>query len=251
MKTNNAYIITENSISIILDSVPYVVSKADTIFARVTAAVTSGRWAEVEKLINRPKAIEDYMSGYVRVRNGVLTYKGRGIHGTIAKRIVGFMNEGHDHRPLVNFLKKLMANPSPYCRQQLYDYCENYKLPITPKGNFYAFKAVDKDLKDKYTGKISYRIGRTVFKTRATCNTDAQVGCAESLHCGNFDYVQQYGNGDTDRFILVEVSPRDVMACPIDCNWKKLRVCRMKVLKEIKREQVKEFKSEYALNNNF
>jgi hypothetical protein len=148
------------------------------------------------------------------------------------------MKEGLPWKPWVAFLDRLMQNESEYCRKQLFNYVEKYGLPLDSSGFVWGYRAVQKNYFDKYTGKTHcYKVGKVIKMDRNKCEKNPKIGCAPSLHVGTADYVSSYGGGD-DRYLLVRFSPKDVISCPDDSNWSKLRVCKLKVMREVKREDI-------------
>lgn len=250
MKTNNlkpAYIKGADFISITHNGVPTTIFLNDARFVKVNEIIKNQKWDELDIALNTAKAIAKYSAGKVQVFDGIITYNGKEVHNSVVTRILEFIKEGFPFEPLVNFLDKLMENPNENSRNQLYNYLEKYKLPLTDSGNFLAAKTVRKDtFLDKYTGTIEHSVGNVIKMDRKLCDENENNGCAQSLHCGNYSYVISYGSPD-DEAILVEVNPKDVVACPKDCDWQKLRVCEYKVVKHIgKVKDLNEFGCNYA-----
>src|SRR3546814_18714012 len=86
------------------------------------------------------------MKGYVRVEDGVLTYKDRPIDTYLTRKILAFLKSGEEGlvEPLVAFLERLQLKPSFRAQQQLYQWVEKANLPITQDGIILALKRVKK-----------------------------------------------------------------------------------------------------------
>src|SRR3546814_12755012 len=95
------------------------------------------------------------MKGYVRVEDGVLTYKDRPIDTYLTRKILAFLKSGEEGlvEPLVAFLERLQLNPSFRAQQQLYQWVEKDNLPINPDGFILASKRVKKDYLDHRRGE--------------------------------------------------------------------------------------------------
>ncbi len=167
----------------------------------------------------------------VTISNGSVLYNGEKVHSLVARRILEFAQEGLPMQPLVNFLDKVMQNPSMTAQQELYDFLENKNLPITEDGDFLAYKAINDNWTDIYTGRISNKIGATVAMDRKKVDDNRGNHCSKGLHCGAMDYVAQYGGGNS-RIVIVKVNPADAVSVPSDHSFMKLRVCKYLVLQE-------------------
>ena len=142
------------------------------------------------------------------------------------------MTEGLPYKPLVRFFDKLMSNPSRRAVQELYSFLEHKAMPITPDGNFLAYKGVREDYTDWYSGNFSNKVGETLEMVRNNVCDDAQIGCSHGFHAGSLDYAESFGNGG--HLMVVEIDPQDVVSVPNDCDCQKLRTCKYKVVDHFK-----------------
>lgn len=163
--------------------------------------------------------------------NGKVYFNGEEVHGTIVTRINEFIRDGLPIDNLLRFVERVKQNPSYRAQQELYDFLENKGLPVTDDGYFLAYKAVQSNYMDKYSGKIDNSPGQTVSMDRAKVDDERSRHCSKGLHCGALDYVYMYGGGD-DHIIIVKVDPKDVVSVPNDCSCQKCRVCRYEVLRD-------------------
>ena len=161
----------------------------------------------------------------------------------LGNRLKNHADQGLPVDRLLKSWEKLKENPSHNSVNALHQFGELNNLPITPEGNFVAYKAVDKDLKDKHTHTIDNSPGSLVEKDRRDVDDDFRQACSTGLHVGGFRYVSSFGNAPGDRFIEVEFDPADVVSVPTYED--KIRVCRYKVIREIKREEVVAFEGEH------
>lgn len=237
-------LITESGLMILKGGNRLNATKDHINYQKILARIKEGNFNNIEQLFKVKDTFEKLFN--VTVKNGrEVYYKKKKLHNSLTNRILTYMRDGLPHRSWICFLDKLMENPSEYCRNQLFDYVERYGLPIDENGFVYTYKAVNKNLWDKWTGKThQYKVGKIVKMPRENCDQDATVGCGRGLHSGETSYVVSYGSGD-DRFILVRFSPKDVVACPFDCDWKKLRVCKLRVMREVKKEDVLPLKDKF------
>jgi hypothetical protein len=245
MKNNIAFIKTGDNLTVSLSGRIYNVEGSHPNYCAVLSALKAGNAAKLKNLLDVARAVETFAGGKVRVQNGGVFFGNRQLHGTVVNRILSFMSDGLPRKPLFNFVEKLMQNPSARSVEQLYDYLELYKMPICEDGDFLAFKAVRHDFRDKHTGRFSNKPGNVLEMPRNEVDDDADLGCAAGWHCGAATFVASFGS-DNDRFVLVKVNPRDVVSCPKDSSYQKLRVCRYEILREVDRDEVVEPKRDFV-----
>ena len=228
----------DGNITLVLNGEQFFVVKEDSSYDKVRQALSDNASAEeLLVLVDKEQEVADYVhSTDIQIKNGCVFYDGEEVHNTLTDRIITFMKEGLPVTPLVNFLEKLMQNCSYSARQELFDFLEHKHLPITEDGDFLAYKAVNSEYMDKYTGKISNRVGSSVEMVRWGVDDDRGHGCASGLHAGTLEYVQSYGSfheGDnTDKCIIIKINPTDVVSVPTDSGCQKLRTCKYLVLRD-------------------
>ena len=228
----------DGNITLVLNGEQFFIVKEDSAYDKVRQALVDDASAdELLLLVDKAKEVADYVhSTDIEVKNGCVFYDGEEVHNTLTDRILTFMKDGLPIKPLVNFLAKLMQNPSYSARQELFDFLEHKNLPVTEDGDFLAYKAVSSAYMDKYSNKVSNTIGAHVGMTRWNVDDDRQNGCAAGLHAGALDYVQSYGSfhdgENSDKCIIVKINPVDVVSVPNDSNYQKLRTCKYFVLRD-------------------
>jgi len=206
-------------------------------FERVKKALRDGATAaEIEKLCDRAKAVQKFGKGKLEVTDGSITYKGQPVHNTVVTRIFDLMTAQLPCDALVNFLEKLLANPSRSSQQEAYDFLNHRGLALTPEGDFLAYRKVTNDYKDFYTGKVDNSIGQTVEMDRGQVDDDRARQCSYGFHVGDFTYPSQHYHPGSGRIILVRVSPADVVSVPTDYDCCKMRVCKYTVVKDVTNE---------------
>ena len=206
------------------------------MFKKIVARVRRKAFGGIEKLFSFKDVIEKCFN--VEIKNGEqLFYKGILVNNVLTQKIIKSMADGTPYKPYVKLLNNLMQNPSALCREQLFNYIEKYGLAIDSNGWVYGYKAVDKNLVSKYDGKTKYAIGQATKVDRNKCATSETDACGYGLHLGETSYVLDYGRGD-DRYLLLKFNPKDGISCPMDCSYKKLRVCSLVPIREVTRDQV-------------
>jgi hypothetical protein len=234
-----------NSLNFVMNGRPYSIPSSHPNFTRIQQCFRSQNYNDLPDLVDIPKSIQKSSNGRVTVKGNEVLYDGESIHHIVAERIVSHLSAQLPISPLLNFLEKLMENPSKRSVDQLYSFIEKHGLTITESGNVLMYKAITSDFKDKHTRKVDNSIGKVVQVPRNKVSDDPRSACSFGLHAGAESYVFRFGHGG-DRFVAVEINPRDVVSVPFDSNETKVRVCEYKVAFELKRDD--RFKSSLYSN---
>lgn len=236
-------IITPRTITVILDGVPHIVASTHPNHTLLLDAIKEEDWAAVAELAVIEQAVAAYVKeGNITVEGGTVYYVGADgqakepCEGYVVDRILQFMQEGIDAKPLMNFLGKVMQNGSFRVIRDLFTFLENRNMPLDQDGDFYGYKAVRRDWMDKHSGTLSNHIGAVLEFPRRKVDDNPQHDCSYGLHVGSMQYVKSFasGYGDNeygDRIVIVKVNPADVVAVP-GYDTTKLRCCKYVVVSE-------------------
>lgn len=213
----------------------HVINRDHPNYNKLVDALKRKAENEIDALADIPKSISQFTSGKVEIRNDQIFYNGEVLHDNVAQRILQMQSEGFDIAPMISFLELLMENPSYRVIKHLWDFLSQKGIPITEDGHFLCYKAVRHDWMDKHSGTIRNMPGDRPKIQRNKVDDNHHNHCSHGLHCGIMEYVQGFGHGN-DRYVLVKVNPKDVIAVPEDANFQKMRVCEYLVVKEITRD---------------
>lgn len=190
----------------------------------------------------RPKTmVESFTQGKlsVDVAKNSITYNPEGgvpfeIGNRLSTRIIETIRKDgvEGAQSLLNFLDKLMLNPSNRAVNELYGFLEHNDIKITPEGNFIAWKVVSSNYKDKHTGTFDNSVGTTVRVNRNQVDENSEQTCSYGLHVCAQSYIKHFG-GSSDRVVSVVVDPADVVAIPADYDNAKMRCCGYVVLGDV------------------
>ena len=194
-------------------------------------ALKAQDWDRLEKLFDVESAVEDYLDAEanIEVKDGQVFFEGESMDNMVVDKILSFMKQALPYQPLVKFLGKLMDNPSRRAINELYSFLEHKNMPITPEGNFLAYKGVNQDFTDFYSGKFDNSVGTVLEMRRSGVCDDARHGCSSGFHAGSYDYAKGYAQSG-GHLMIVEIDPSDVVSVPNDCSCQKLRTCKYKVV---------------------
>lgn len=219
-------------LSVTIGAETYNASGDHPQFMEIIGLLREEKYEEAMEMLNIKRGLERYVSGDLVIEGGTLKYKDLIIDSGLTRRIVEKMQNGEPFEPLVAFFENLMSNPSRRAVYQLYDFLEHNDIEITDDGHFIAWKRVDSNFKDMYTGKFDNSPGTIVAVNRFQVDEDPNVTCSHGLHVAAKSYIPNYGGG-RGRVIACKVNPADVVAIPTDYNNAKMRCAGYEVLYEV------------------
>lgn len=232
--------LTDRTLTVTIDGVPYSIDRQHASFdaALATLSDPSATDADILALVSPSKFVENAVATYrdLAVTDGVLVYRDEVVDGSLAKRIVSMAYDGFDVRGMMRFADNLFANPAgEWVRNELYDWMNGCDLPITGDGKFLAYKVVNGDYTDCYTGTFNNTPGVTVqLEGRDKVDPNRDRTCSHGLHFAAPSYIPKYGGNDSrNRIVVVEVNPYDVVSIPSDYDFAKGRTWRYRVVGEV------------------
>lgn len=229
------YLTTDTSITVYFNDGPITVTDDHIKWKDIKLAVSAGAVTEsLKNLMSIKHAVQEAVkdSTNFSVTNYGVLFNGKYINNTLTQRIMDMFEKGLDYSPLQNFLIKCQNNTSFRVVNSLYDFLDKGQLPITPEGNFLAYKVVTSNYKDKYTRTLNNNVGCKVSVPRNEVDENPDQTCSNGLHVCSYSYVQHFLNRG-DRLVCVEVDPVDVVAIPRDYNDSKMRTCGYTVISDI------------------
>lgn len=221
-----------NFINIIEAGQTYVANSTHPNFDKAKQAIFDGNIETALNLINIKLGISKYSQGKIRIENEEVFYADIKMDTGLTVRIIEAMAEGKEFKHLVNFFENLMLNPSRRAVYELFGFLQHNDIELTDDGHFMAWKRVNENYTDMYTGKIDNSPGKIVEVERNQVDEDSNQTCSAGLHVAAKSYLPAYGGG---RGVIVQckVNPCDVVAIPTDYNNAKMRCCRYEVIKDV------------------
>ena len=248
--SNVAYIVKESGVTLFKDGKQFSAPSDFWSFDRIISKIKTGDFDGIEALFNAKDAMVEVQkeivrdiieeAGDVRISNGEVFIGERKVYNSVTKRLIKMMQAGFDIKPLSNFLKRLLKNPSKTAIEELYPFMEKADVAIDNDGFIIAYKKVKDDYFDIYSGTVNYNIGNIVEMPRNEVDDNRSNLCSDGLHFCSFSYLGHFGSGTGNRVLVVKVDPADVVSIPADYNDAKARACRMEVISEIKQNQANE-----------
>jgi len=258
-----AYIVTSNAITVIWEGQPYTVNTDNPNYTGLKNALLNAEYDGIGRFLDIKKQIEDFSHGSIKVVAEKVYYGNYELKGFVIDKLLEFLRSGaKDAQPILNFIEKLMFNPSKNSVDQLYTFLSYKTLPLTETGNIIGYKGVDTDFYSKHgnkntivitgnvdaNGRILNKIGETIEVARNSVDDNKDNHCSHGLHIGSYDYAKDWA-GNNGHLMMVEFNPSDAVSVPTDCNFQKLRVSKYKVIGEVPFERIKE--TEAPLNEPY
>lgn len=230
----------------------------DELKLKVSSAMKTGsmeEWEEIKAIfvpsVNMKEIIETSIDfegvENIECKDGKFFYKGYEIKNYLADKIIELQNEAdilgidpsRNLRSLALFLNNLMENPSSNSVQQLFNFVEHTRMPITDDGHLLAYKIITHDYKDKFTETFDYSIGSVAAEPRSIVESNPNITCSRGLHFCSWNYATGFfNNPDRDRMVVVKINPKNVVSVPTDYNAEKGRCCEYQIYYEIPMEEV-------------
>lgn len=230
-----SFLFQGKNIVVAINGVPHTIAETHGNYNVVKQALRDKDWALVSEIVEPRKAITKYSDGRVAILDDdTVTLDGKPFNNALVKRLIAMFNDGLPIEPMVRFIENLNDNPNKASVAELYLFLESNSLPLTSDGHFLAYKKVQDDYMDCYTGKISNAVGQVVSMPREQVNADRHQTCSVGLHFCAYGYLSSYTGA---RIMVLKINPRDVVSIPSDYSNQKGRACRYEVVDEIKLEQ--------------
>lgn len=231
------YILTDSSLTLVLDWVPQAIPNTHPNYAEILVALAANDDDQVRELVDIPATVARWSDGLISVVDRQLFFNGNALDTGLTRRILTLVETGNGTfaAPLCRFLERLMLNPSRRAVQGLYEWLVNSNLPIGEDGRFIAWKIVREDYMDVHSGLYDNSIGQKPTMARNEVDEDPERHCSYGLHFCSTSYISKFG-GAGSRTMVVAVDPADVVAFPTDTTSKG-RACTYEVIGEVPRAE--------------
>jgi len=216
------YTITRGTISIFYNGKSYNITAADKRFGKLKKACLNEDNAAILDLVDLESKVKE-VSG---VQNGKVVMQGHETEKGLTKKIVETVQA--DPEVIRKFNSRLAKNPSKSAKNLL-KFLNHHGCCFLEDGRFVAYKYVNSDFTDRYTGKLDYSPGKTVTMPRNKVVEDPNKPCQSGLHVGTWEYVRS-----NSTIVAVVVDPYNVVSVPNDYGHQKMRCCKVESVVQIK-----------------
>ena len=158
-----SFTIGANSITVFIDGEINTIDSShanyDPLLGELRKPAGERDLAAIKSFVTVMAMISRYVHGRVSLTDAAVLFEGNPVGDLLAKRMLEIFQQGIDVTPYAMFMENVRANPASYVHQELYEWMEKGKLPITPDGHLVAFKKVRDDYKDCHTGRFDNSVG--------------------------------------------------------------------------------------------
>jgi len=250
MTNKLAYLLKTDSLIIIYNGSTHTIRKTDKDYELFYKSVISEDMEALNKLLDKKEQFKEFFKGETDVCSYEIKFENNEatlefnmndlfketnsikISSSLFNLIKEMIDNDCKPTAIVNFLIKLKNNPSHRAVNELYGFMNENDLPITTDGNFLAYKIVNADYRDKYSGQFDNSIGMTVKENRNLVDDDKTRTCSKGLHFCSKGYLPAYYN-EGDKIVLISINPKDVVSIPVDYKNSKGRCCEYTVISDI------------------
>lgn len=236
--TTVAWTLKDNGLSLLIDGKSMTLNKDHANYNAVKDALREKRYEDIPKLIDLEQSIRDYLSGDHRVSiiGGIVRVDDYSFSEAVSDKVLRMIRDGFDPEPLLNFLRKVMANPSFAARQELLLFCFANDFLIHEDGDIIAYKSTGEDYLSIHTNSkgehVRYMVGDKPSMERGSVDDDRHRTCSFGLHFAAYKYASTWAGSSIRHVMIVKINPSDVVAIPSDYSNQKGRTCRMEVIGE-------------------
>jgi hypothetical protein len=230
---DTAHILTPDALTVFVNGRIDTVHKTDPRYTTALELLRAEDYDSLAELLKPAEKLQTFLhstSDNVRLVDDTIYYHDQPLHNHVTARALTFAQQGLNPRPLLNFIERVMQNPSSRAVNELFGFLERGQLPITPDGCFLAFKKVRSDYKDVHSGKNDNSIGQVVSLPRNAVDDNPNNTCSHGLHFASRDYLSCFPG---DHLMVLKIDPADVVSIPVDYNNSKGRCCRYEVVGEL------------------
>jgi len=237
------YHLLKGSVVLNYDGQTFTLAESDKRFDAVVAAIKAGKLDDIPKIVDVRAKLQ---AVGMDLKDGVVMYKDEAMPTQLYNRLEEFHEANLPMDRLLRFWDNLKLNPSFNSRKMLFDFLEHHGHPLTEDGCFIAYRGVNSEFKDSYSGKFDNSPGSVCKMDRSEVDDNPNNTCSHGLHVASHSYADGFGS----KLVEVKVNPRDVVAVPRDYDGKKMRVCEFKVIREcdgIKEAPIYEEETKYLV----
>ena len=223
------------------------VSSTHINFARIVEALKARRFDDVESLMNIGATITKFGISKKFKDRSIFVEKGevywndgktkQKLAGPLVDRILDSLGTKAGEKfadALLMLLDNIKKNSAKDISEELYQWLMSGKAPITYDGCFLAYKKVNSNFMDIYTGKIDNSPGKNPRMPESEVDKNRNNQCSRGLHFCSRGYLSSYSGNTNCKVVIVKVNPRKVFAIPRDYSFQKGRASEYFVVGEFK-----------------
>ena len=245
--TNVPFMTSLDTVTVFIDGKPETLNTTHPNYQMIIDHLKAG--TGTSDVLRDLVSIPAYLTAKINIDGVAITedtvyFNGKEIHSFLSRRMMEIIEKGFDVTPWAKFMSKLYSNPSETAINELFEWLDKAQMPITPNGNFLAYKKVDTNYNSYHRGVdglvVSNKIGETPSMDRDSVDPDRYRTCSAGLHFCSFSYLKHY-HGGSGRVVILEIDPADVVAIPADYENAKGRAWKYTVIGEVPEKDAAQF----------
>ena len=255
---------TNQSVVVFVDGKPTTIPQHSLKSQQIVNAINAkASETMIKEILEKDETaiLSDITGGVVQFIDGKLVSDDLIIPDSVSRRVDHLIEAGiTDVSPWVNFLNKLIDNPSRASVVELYDWLEYQGLPLCEDGDVLGYKGVSENYysisagstklvsgETDESGHILNSVGSIIEMRRNEVDDNRDNGCSYGLHIGNYNYAKSFGSHG--RMLVVKFNPADAVSVPHCSDYQKLRVAKYQVVKDITERKTFLDKPLYSIEN--
>ena len=211
----------------------FPLSSSNETFPAMKRALLRKQWTRVPKLISLAEKMASESFGRIHFEKGIPFYKNKPLQGYLGNKLAELYRQNQRVSHLLKFADNLMKNPDDKTIPEVLEFLEVSNMPITDDGCFLAYKCINKNYTDCYSGVYNNTPGETPRMPRKEANSSSRVACSDGFHFAALDYIKGGFGSSTNRVVMIKINPRDVVAIPEYKQNLKGRCWQYEVVKEL------------------
>ena len=171
---------------------PCTLTKDHPQYEKIAHILDNNLDEDITQYFNTDETLKTELTCSFTIKNHKLYYRETELHGYIVNKLLELHHKKLSTTRITNFLENLLQNPSNRVYENLYQFLEKGKDPITEDGHFLAFKRVNRNYTDIHTGTFLNIPGNIVEMPRNLVDDNPNNTCSTGLHVCSVDYLKEF-----------------------------------------------------------
>ena len=268
--TNVFFTCHDDGITLLKDGKQYTVSKTHPNYTKILNALKKRDFNDIDTLMSITNTINKNSNSKINpnykvyVKDGKIYFSNTKngteelLAGPLVDRIIRDLENINTSKyvdSLMMLMHNIKKNKSKEISEELYQWLQSGRSPITSDGCILAYKKVATNFLDFYSSTMDNSPGSVVRMKQSDVDVNRNNECSTGLHFASLGYLSNYSNNADEKYkiVIVKVNPRHIFAIPKDYNCQKGRASEYFVVGEYtgKNRQTEEaFKDSFIDEDN-
>jgi hypothetical protein len=222
------HLLTSNFVRFTAYGLEYKAFKDHPLFSEIMSALKAGKVRAAVTAHN--KGHKRVVTSGFTVQGDKVFYKGARLPEVFAAIYQGCLADGAEVAAVAEFFENWISKSTPASIEALGRFMVAGRMPMTDRGTFLAYKKVRADFHDIHSGKFDNSPGKHILMSRSDVDHNQHTECSTGFHHCSWGYLNEFGQDYSNRVVITEINPGDVIAVPPDYGHRKMRVSEYTVL---------------------